>query len=232
MGCMVAVADRSPARYIFELNWRKMPSGPLAFALAIGATFPRRPLYVRGRNWGSGRVQAMTYLDAKTRAGLPDSAFAYVDSRGRRRLPINDEAHVRNALSRFNQTTFEDEEARDRAHPWRDRGSRDRDAHDADRPRDLLARRHRGLDRSTPAPWRSLLRVTGRRPQATPWRHPQVGWSRGRRPRRRVVRGLQTGGVGSGCRACYSAEGSRHSLARRPAGESQGRSAQRTPNVD
>ena len=57
----------------------------------------------------------MPYLDAKTRARLPDSAFAYIDSRGRRRLPINDEAHVRNALSRFNQTTFEDEAARDRA---------------------------------------------------------------------------------------------------------------------
>lgn len=57
----------------------------------------------------------MPYLDAKARARLPDSAFAYIDSRGRRRLPINDEAHVRNALSRFNQTTFESEAARDRA---------------------------------------------------------------------------------------------------------------------
>lgn len=57
----------------------------------------------------------MTYLDAKTRARLPNSAFAYIDSRGRRRLPINDQAHVRNALARFNQTTFEDEAARDRA---------------------------------------------------------------------------------------------------------------------
>lgn len=57
----------------------------------------------------------MTHLDAKTRAQLPNSAFAHIDSRGRRRLPINDEAHVRNALSRFNQTTFEDEAARDRA---------------------------------------------------------------------------------------------------------------------
>jgi class 3 adenylate cyclase len=57
----------------------------------------------------------MTYLDAKARARLPNSAFAYIDSRGRRRLPINDEAHVRNALARFNQTTFEDEAARDRA---------------------------------------------------------------------------------------------------------------------
>ena len=64
---------------------------------------------------GSWHFQAMTYLDAKTRARLPNSAFAHVDSRGRRRLPINDEAHVRNALSRFNQTTFEDESARDRA---------------------------------------------------------------------------------------------------------------------
>lgn len=57
----------------------------------------------------------MPQLDGKTRADLPDSAFAYIDSKGRRRLPINDEAHVRNALSRFNQTSFEDEAARDRA---------------------------------------------------------------------------------------------------------------------
>ena len=57
----------------------------------------------------------MTQLDSKTRERLPNSAFAYVDSHGRRRLPINDEAHVRNALSRFNQTAFEDEAARDRA---------------------------------------------------------------------------------------------------------------------
>src|SRR5437879_9432556 len=57
----------------------------------------------------------MTQLDAKTRGRLPDSAFAYIDSGGRRRLPINDGAHVRNALARFNQTRFEDEAARDRA---------------------------------------------------------------------------------------------------------------------
>jgi class 3 adenylate cyclase len=57
----------------------------------------------------------MAPLDPKARARLPDSAFAYVDSRGRRRLPINDAAHVRNALARFDQTLFEDEAARDRA---------------------------------------------------------------------------------------------------------------------
>jgi class 3 adenylate cyclase len=54
-------------------------------------------------------------LDAKQRANLPDSAFAYIDSRGRRRLPINDASHVRNALARFNQVVFEDEAARDKA---------------------------------------------------------------------------------------------------------------------
>ena len=40
----------------------------------------------------------MSLLDAKKRSKLPASAFAYVDSKGKRRLPINDEAHVRNAL--------------------------------------------------------------------------------------------------------------------------------------
>jgi class 3 adenylate cyclase len=57
----------------------------------------------------------MATLDQQKRAKLPDSAFAYVDSKGQRRLPINDESHVRNALARFNQTRFEDEAARDRA---------------------------------------------------------------------------------------------------------------------
>src|SRR6266478_9722316 len=57
----------------------------------------------------------MSRLDASKRARLPGSAFAYVDSRGKRRLPIHDEAHVRNALARFNQVAFEDDEARERA---------------------------------------------------------------------------------------------------------------------
>jgi class 3 adenylate cyclase len=57
----------------------------------------------------------MPPLRAKERALLPDSAFAYIDSNGRRRLPIHDAAHVRNALARFDQVAFEDEAARDRA---------------------------------------------------------------------------------------------------------------------
>lgn len=57
----------------------------------------------------------MARLDARDRAALPDRAFAYIDSRGRRRLPIHDAAHVRNALTRFGQVDFEDEMARERA---------------------------------------------------------------------------------------------------------------------
>jgi len=57
----------------------------------------------------------MARLTPSARAKLPDSAFAYIDASGARRLPINDAAHVRAALARFNQVSFEDEAARDRA---------------------------------------------------------------------------------------------------------------------
>src|SRR5919201_593378 len=57
----------------------------------------------------------MARLYASRRARLPGSAFAYIDSRGRRRLPIHDKAHVRNALARFNQVGFESDDARERA---------------------------------------------------------------------------------------------------------------------
>jgi class 3 adenylate cyclase len=57
----------------------------------------------------------MPRLAATKRAKLPDRAFAYVDSRGHRRLPIHDAVHVRNALARFNQVSFEDDQCRERA---------------------------------------------------------------------------------------------------------------------
>jgi class 3 adenylate cyclase len=57
----------------------------------------------------------MARLKPTERAGLPDRAFAYVDSKGRRRLPIHDAAHVRNALARFGQVDFESDAARERA---------------------------------------------------------------------------------------------------------------------
>ncbi len=57
----------------------------------------------------------MAKLSSIQRARLPNSAFAYVDDEGRRRLPIHDEAHVRNALARFERVAFESDAARERA---------------------------------------------------------------------------------------------------------------------
>jgi class 3 adenylate cyclase len=57
----------------------------------------------------------MPKLTQTKRRDLRNSAFAYVDPQGRRHLPIHDEPHVRNALSRFNQVVFEDDAARNRA---------------------------------------------------------------------------------------------------------------------
>ena len=57
----------------------------------------------------------MAKLTPAKRAKLPDSAFAYVDAHGVRRLPIYDEAHVRNALARFSQVKFDTEAARQKA---------------------------------------------------------------------------------------------------------------------
>ena len=57
----------------------------------------------------------MAKLSAAQRAKLPDRAFASIASDGKRSLPINDEAHVRNALARFDRVRFESDEARDRA---------------------------------------------------------------------------------------------------------------------
>jgi class 3 adenylate cyclase len=63
----------------------------------------------------SGYRTGVTELSASKRARLPNSAFAYIDSKGRRRLPIHDGSHVRNALARFNRVAFEDEAAKERA---------------------------------------------------------------------------------------------------------------------
>jgi len=60
-------------------------------------------------------VSGMPRLKSSKRERLPDRAFAYIDSRGRRRLPVHDKAHVKNALARFNQVAFESDAARESA---------------------------------------------------------------------------------------------------------------------
>jgi hypothetical protein len=57
----------------------------------------------------------MAELSTKRRDQLRKNQFAYVDSKGGEHLPINDESHVRNAMSRWNQTRFESKTAKDRA---------------------------------------------------------------------------------------------------------------------
>ena len=57
----------------------------------------------------------MAKLSTTERARLPVSSFAYVDAQGHRRLPIHDEAHVRNALARFERVAFESDLAREQA---------------------------------------------------------------------------------------------------------------------
>jgi hypothetical protein len=57
----------------------------------------------------------MAELDTKDREKLDKRKFAYVDKEGERHLPINDEAHVRNAMARFNQTDFESTTKRETA---------------------------------------------------------------------------------------------------------------------
>ena len=80
-----------------------------------GSVYSQGALYAPIISVLEGDWNLLAPLDARARARLRDSAFAYIDSKGRRRLPINDGPHVRNALARFDQTTFEDDAARERA---------------------------------------------------------------------------------------------------------------------
>ena len=57
----------------------------------------------------------MGELSEAQRDRLPDSAFAYIDRDGERHLPINDAEHVRNAISRFDQTDFQSRTAKEEA---------------------------------------------------------------------------------------------------------------------
>src|SRR5262249_36630914 len=92
----------------------------------ISFSVPQRAMHQRltrppsgSTPWHDGRqrdiVRVMPRLKTSKRSRLPDRAFAYIDSRGRRRLPVHDKAHVRNALARFNQVAFEDDADRERA---------------------------------------------------------------------------------------------------------------------
>jgi hypothetical protein len=54
----------------------------------------------------------MAQLETDERTRMQDDSFAWIDTKGERHLPINDEAHVRNAIARFNQTEFDEPDAK------------------------------------------------------------------------------------------------------------------------
>jgi hypothetical protein len=57
----------------------------------------------------------MATLRERDRDKLRGSQFAYVDRKGGEHLPINDDAHIRNAMARWNQTEFQSATAKERA---------------------------------------------------------------------------------------------------------------------
>ena len=57
----------------------------------------------------------MAQLDTDDRNRLKNDSFAWIDDKGERHLPINDEAHVRNAIARFGQTEFDEPGAKSAA---------------------------------------------------------------------------------------------------------------------
>ena len=54
----------------------------------------------------------MPELKEAMRNRLHDDQFAYEDKSGEPKLPIHDADHVRNAIARFSQTEFDDDEGR------------------------------------------------------------------------------------------------------------------------
>jgi hypothetical protein len=57
----------------------------------------------------------MPELSTKDRQRLDRHDFAYVDKDGGEHLPIHDQEHVRNAISRWSQTHFESAAAKEKA---------------------------------------------------------------------------------------------------------------------
>src|SRR5437667_5976201 len=68
---------------------------------------PRSAQCVQHSSEKEDKGVAMAELDTTDRQKMDKRKFAYVDKEGEGHLPINDDAHVRNAMARFNQTDFE-----------------------------------------------------------------------------------------------------------------------------
>jgi glutamyl/glutaminyl-tRNA synthetase len=62
-----------------------------------------------------GGASEVPDLKHKQRKAMPKAVFAYVDARGEGHLPLNDESHIRNAMARWNQTSFSSGSAKESA---------------------------------------------------------------------------------------------------------------------
>jgi hypothetical protein len=65
-----------------------------------------------GKEDETSEIEQGDKLSSEERGRLSHSDFAYVDTDGKGHLPIHDEAHVRNAMARWNQTQFHSSEAK------------------------------------------------------------------------------------------------------------------------
>ena len=200
----------------------------------------------------------MSQLTAKTRAQLRSAAFAYVDSKGRRRLPIHDEAHVRNALARFNQTKFENDAARERARKrlltaakkygivpigfiagqlaterleGESKGARRGGARSAERSGHLPSDRYRGFYRSTPPSGGQVRQPPRWRASPSPPRCATVGGQGSRHSRGRAIRCLQAPVRCTRCCAGDPAEGRLTVLAGRRQSAAQDRHPYRSSHT-
>jgi hypothetical protein len=98
-GCLTQVPpiDRPPAASLTETLFTVGPAG-----VTLG-----RNRVCSSRSEEKRSESLVADLDTKDREKLDKRKFAYVDKEGEGHLPINDDAHVRNAMARFNQTDFE-----------------------------------------------------------------------------------------------------------------------------
>lgn len=99
---------------LYEIGYTVGADDAITFADPVEVEVTYTPKPAQG-----GKAEAEDEKAVLTAAQLnkmPESDFAYIDAEGGRHLPIHDEEHVRAAMARFNQTQFESDDAKKKAH--------------------------------------------------------------------------------------------------------------------
>ncbi len=112
-GAMAHLVQRKKSGEITRWPWIELSLTPTPANLLAELDFATAEKHFDAAGVKSAKLDELkATLTAAQKRKLPDSDFAYIDSDGGRHLPMHDEAHVRAALSRFNQTQFESPTAR------------------------------------------------------------------------------------------------------------------------